>query len=231
MLDLVCHIGWVIRCYRNLVGLGGGESQTEDGLIAAGVPPEAGAALGRPDGDLLTWFAEGVDALLQTATATAPDKPLTTIYGQHTPPLLMRLMTHEMAIHRWDSEQATGRRSSFDPALAADGVDELTEYWVQQPRHLRWPGYSFRWAEFGGSGETIHLHADDSDDGWLMTVTEDNTQARRGHDEQAEVVARSTLGDLYLFMWRRRTVDQLEVHGNKELLTRWRAAARTAGQQ
>ena len=57
-----------------------------------------------------------------------------------------------------------------------------------------------------------------------MTVTEDNTQARRGHDERVEVVTRSTVGDLHLFMWKRRTVDQLEALGDKELLLRWRAA-------
>ena len=113
--DLVCHIGCVTRWYRYLLGLGEGEEQSEEGLIAS-----------------------------------MPSRNAAGIYGQHTAPLLMRRMTHGMAIHGWDAEQATGRTSSFDPALAADGVDELTEYWVQRPRHLRWPGYNFRWAELGG---------------------------------------------------------------------------------
>ncbi len=99
------------------------------------------------------------------------------------------------------------------------GIDELLEFWV-----LR----TFKYVDFGGSGQTIHLHAtddDDDDDGWLVSVNAATTDWRQGHNETAGVTASGRSSDLYLFRWNRFPSDRLEVKGDKDSLTRWRAAA------
>ena len=84
---------------------------------------------------------------------------------------------------------------------------------------------TFKHAEFAGTGQTIHLHPTDWDDGWLITVNPETTDRRRGHDEGADVTARGGLSDLYLLVWNRHSADQLDVLGDKDLLRRWQAAA------
>lgn len=224
---LICHVGWVTRWYRYLLGLAEGEEQTEEGLVAAGVPAEGGSALQRPDGDLVAWFQQGVEELLQAYEETPPTKMVNTVYAVRTSPLLLiRRMAHELAIHRWDAEQAQRTPAGFDGALAADGVDELLEYWLPRAKDTRWPGYSFRWAELSATGQTIHLHSTDSADGWLITLNPDSTELRRGHDEDADVTARGKLDEFYLLVWKRYDVDRLGTVGHRELLKRWHAAAR-----
>ena len=101
-----------------------GEEQTEEGLVAAGVPAEGGTALQRPDGDLVAWFQQGVEELLQAYEETPPTKMVNTFYGVRTSPLLLiRRMAHELAIHRWDAEQAHRTPAGFDAALAADDAE------------------------------------------------------------------------------------------------------------
>ena len=95
-----------------------GEKQTEAGLVAAGVPAEGGTALQRPDGNLVAWFQQGVEELLQAYEETPPTKMVNTVYGVRTSPLLLiRRMAHELAIHRWDAEQAHRTPAGFAAAL------------------------------------------------------------------------------------------------------------------
>jgi hypothetical protein len=127
-------------------------------------------------------------------------------------------MAHETAMHRWDLQSALGpvRPDGFDPGLAADGIDEFFD--VMCPLRFDFTG-------FGGSGETLHLHATDGDGEWLVTVGPDSMSSRRGH-EKADVAVRGPLSELYLLAWNRIGPDDLEVFGDAELLARFQRAAR-----
>jgi uncharacterized protein (TIGR03083 family) len=231
--DLVCHTGWLFRWYGYLLGLAEGEAQTEEGLAAAGVPPEAGLALQRPTGDLVTWFRQGCDDMLQAFEVLAPTTTLDTYYGPNTPPwLLLRRMAHELAIHRWDAEQAQGTATWFDPVLAVDGVEELLDYWVSGPvafpqRHGGGPS----WSDFGGTGQRVCLQATDSDEGWVVTLDGATAGWLRGRDEGADVTARAKLSEFYLLVWKRQNIERLETQGDTGLLERWHAACLLGGRR
>lgn len=212
--DLLSHTGWVHRWMRYMVCLPEGERPTRETSTAAGLPKVGSSQ--HPEGDLVPWFRDGVDELLQAFTETSPTKTMRSLFGTHTPSLLIRRMAHETAIHRWDAEQAVGVPTGFDPDLAADGIDELLELWA--PR-------TFTYAEFGGTGQTIELCAADGEDAWVITVEPDTTAWHRGHADAADATARGATSDLYLFVWNRRSTDELEVLGDNDLLARWQVAA------
>ena len=207
---LLAHIGWVHRWVTYVLGLAEGDKPARDA-----VPRWSGG------GDVVAWYREGLDGLLAALGSTAPDKAVFTLAGVQPASWWVRRLAHETAIHRWDAESARepGREpEGFGPVLAADGVDEVLE--VMFPRR-------FDHAGFAGRGETIHLHGTDGGDvegEWLITVTADSTGWTRGH-RKADVAARGSLSDLYLFVWNRVGADRLEVFGDAELLRRWQAAA------
>jgi hypothetical protein len=124
-------------------------------------------------------------------------------------------MAHETAIHRRDAEEAAGTPGGFDAALAVDGIDEQLGVFVPM---------AFKHADFGGSGQNIHLHSTDTGDGWLITVHANATDWRRGHDENADVTARASASDLYLLVWTRLPANQVDVAGDRDLLIRWQTA-------
>jgi uncharacterized protein (TIGR03083 family) len=199
---------------RYMICLPEGERPTKETSMAAGLPKVGSAQ--HPDGDLPVWFGEGVHQLLQAFVDVSPIKTVTSLFGTHTPSLIVRRMVHETAMHRRDAEDAVGKPSGFDPALAADGIDELLELWI--PR-------TFAYGDFGGTGQVIGLRATDTDDAWSITVQPEATLWHRCGDDQADVIARGMASDLYLFVWNRLGVGQLDVSGDRELLARWQAAA------
>ena len=62
--------------------------------------------------------------LLETLASTPAPTRLWTWATDHTAGFVLRRQAHEALIHRLDAELAVGEVTSFDPALAADGVDE-----------------------------------------------------------------------------------------------------------
>lgn len=112
--DVVSHTGFVHRRIASIVG----ERWTER--------PEATEQRTPPDDALFDWYREGLDRLLDLLAATAPDTP---VYTWHRPDqtvgFWIRRMAHETVIHRCDAESVAGAITPLDPALAADGFDEV----------------------------------------------------------------------------------------------------------
>ncbi|MFN0026446.1 MAG: maleylpyruvate isomerase family mycothiol-dependent enzyme [Acidimicrobiales bacterium] len=214
--DLVSHTGWVHRWMRYMVCLPEGEGPSRETSMAAGLPKVGSAQ--HPDGDLVVWFREGLDQLLQAFADVSPTKTVSSLFGTHTPSLIIRRMVHETAIHRRDAEDAIGQPSGFDTELAADGIDELLDLWIP----MRFPH-----KDFGATGQTIALAPTDRESAWSITVQPERTVWQRSDvvPAKTDVIARGTASDLYLFVWNRLAVAQLEVSGNADLLARWQAAA------
>ncbi len=126
-------------------------------------------------------------------------------------PLAMwaRRQAHETAVHRFDAENAVGVVSGFDPAFAADGIDELLAAFA--PRKRDFP------LEVN---KVMHVHAVDTDDHWLMTLGPDGIETSRdaGH---ADVTLSGPASDLYLVLWNRAPDDAVTVRGDRELLEKW----------
>src|SRR5690606_2792135 len=77
--------------------------------------------------DLPAWFAEAVGEVVAAFRAADPDTPLWAWGWPKLARFWPRRMVHELGVHRADAELALGIDVAFDPAVAADGVDELLD--------------------------------------------------------------------------------------------------------
>lgn len=164
--------------------------------------PPAGPAV-------LAWLREGTARLLRAVEQADASEPMWFWTGHGTVGSWRRRQAQEAAVHRWDAQDAARSRQPLDPALAADGVDELLEL------HLaRGP------ERFVGESATLHLRASDTPDEWLLCLGPQGLRVDRRGGE-AEAAALATASDLDLFLWGRLPVSALEVHGAVERLERF----------
>lgn len=196
--DLLRHLGkvqrWATACLR-----------AEPGVESARPP-------GPPDGtDPREWFREGADALLETLATADLAAPVHTWAGPRPGAWWLRRLTHETAIHRWDAQSATGVTTGFDPALAVDGVAE----------HLDEFARAFADVERAGDEQaSLHLHATDAEGEWFIEFGPDGVAIEAAH-RKADVAVRGAAGALFLLVWRRGGLDDVEVIGDPTVLDRW----------
>lgn len=203
--DVVGHTGWVHRWVTLTLG-----ATPDDPPRRSAVPePPAGA-------DVLEWFTEGNQALIEALDAIDPAAEVATFTGPQPASWWFRRLAHETAMHRWDTEAAFTTPDPLDIDLARDGIEELFD--VMVPHRMQWDTLT-------GTGETIHLHATDADDGeWVVTLNSDSVDLERAH-AKSDVAARGPMADLLLLLWNRLPASRLEVFGDTSLLDRWQAAA------
>jgi uncharacterized protein (TIGR03083 family) len=128
-------------------------------------------------------------------------------------PLAMwvRRQAHETAMHRVDAESPGNTITNFDPAFAADGVDELLSCFITRP----------------GCGPkvsspcSIHVHTTDTDDDWHLQIGLENVVTSR-LSSPADCAISGAAGDLYLLLWNRRSDAGISVDGDRNLLALWR---------
>ena len=214
--DLIVHVGWVHQMLMLLAAVpDGGRATRRDSEPLREILGKMQSGQ-RPDGELLPWFRSGVTGLVDALEHADPTKTIQTYLGTHQPELLARRAATETAVHRWDAEGVAGVPTALTPALAEAAIDEFLE--VLAPTF-------FKFAQFGGTGQSIRLEGNDRDCAWRIVVDADTTTVKRGLDSAAaDVTARGSLSDLYLQLWGRQTASPLEVVGDADLLARWQAA-------
>jgi uncharacterized protein (TIGR03083 family) len=84
---------------------------------------------GRPGShhDLLEAFDDAHTGLVTALEKADPADEAWTWSQDHTVGFILRRQAHEALIHRVDAELAAGDRTPLDPALAADGVEEVLD--------------------------------------------------------------------------------------------------------
>jgi predicted lipid carrier protein YhbT len=122
-------------------------------------------------------------------------------------------MTQEVAMHRWDGQQAVGEPAPIDSDIATDGIDEMFELLADRQPDV-----------FAGEG-TLHFHATDIEGEWMVTRGPAGISVEHGHGK-GDVAARGRASDLLLFVWNRQGTGPLEVFGDSELLASWQAEVR-----
>jgi uncharacterized protein (TIGR03083 family) len=162
----------------------------------------------RPDEDesVVTWVQDGLADLITYLESTDLDAACWTFVGPGTRRFWARRQAMEVAVHRWDAENAVGTPSPIDADIAADGVEEWLD--VQ----------SARWFKGGDpiSG-SVHLHATDGEGEWFVEVDGDRLDWRSGH-HKGDVAVRGDRSDLMLLAWRRRDPSEMEVLGDGAFL-------------
>lgn len=211
--DLLAHVHYVHRWATAYVAGALTEMvpEPDETELLAGAPP---------DDALLGSVEEGHRALVR-ALADAPADVRCWTFLPAPSPLAMwaRRQAHETAIHRVDAELAAGRSpAAFDPAFAADGIDELLFGFLGS-------------AQPSTKGEavlgTIGLEARDRPERWslrLMTDRVETTRAITG----CELQVRATAADIYVLLWNRPPSSEPDITGAVDLLDSWRERIRVS---
>ncbi len=205
--QLVIHQGMVHRwAAANLRG------ETDHDTSASTARAEAAA-------DLLAWYAEGLDALIQTVRAT-PANAAAKVFLRDAPPpreFWARRQCHETTIHGVDALSAavgrwpTAAEADIDALLAADGIDELLTGFItrgQGKLHAAEP-------------YTIGVQAADTGHAWTVRISDGPIVTTAGQTAQPDVVFSGTASQLYLGLWNR--ADEITAAGRPDVLDQWRS--------
>jgi len=207
--DLLRHTSYVHRWAAGVVA--------ERIQHPVGEPFEEDILRQGPDEESLAgWFRDGHAALVRALEEAGPDLDCWAFLNAPSPlSFWARRQAHETAIHRVDAEQAAASsalvNSRFEPAFAADGVDELIMgFLARNIRHSSWRGL----------GGDLAIHADDGPGAqadWLITGGPGDAAVSRGTGP-ADCAVTGRARDLYLLLWNRGPADGLKVTGDPDVL-------------
>jgi uncharacterized protein (TIGR03083 family) len=179
LADLGAHLGHVHRWATSVVTTGEAQRQ--------------GSADG-PGGDPASWYAETARQLLAALEEAAPEDRCWHFAGtEQVKAFWFRRQVHETAVHLADAHAAAGTSVTLDPAVAADGVDEVFTVWL--PRVTR------RQAS-PPLAAPIALRATDTGDTWTLHPGE---PPALGPAVDPAATVEATAQDLLLHLWKRST--------------------------
>jgi uncharacterized protein (TIGR03083 family) len=172
-------------------------------------PGERSIPAGEQPGD---WLEEAAGGLVEALAAVGPEAACWNWSGQDfDAKWVARRMALETAVHRFDGELTLGDPTPIATDLAVDGIDEVLRV------HLPTDIADSPEVALGG---TLCLACSDADDAWIVDVGAGHLRVREGSGP-ASACLRGTASDLYLFTWNRRSVDELELTGDRSVAAAW----------
>lgn len=162
--------------------------------------------------DRLEFFLEHAHGFADFLERADPQTRVWTWSRQNNIGFIQRRMAHETAVHRWDAQLAMGKTRPIDGDLAADGIDEFLEHFLEAREPIT------------GTGELIHMHRTDGHGEWLVRLTPKGAEVSHGH-EKGSAAVRGKGSDLLLAMWRRVDPESLELFGDRSMVERLLAHA------
>ena len=173
LADLGTHLGNVHRWAAAVVTTGEVQPQDFDSGAGAG---------------LASWYAESAGLLLDALERATPEDRCWHFGGtEKTKAFWFRRQVHETAVHLADS----GSGHVLDPAVAADGVDEVLGAWL--PRVTRWHTAP-------SLAAPLALRTTDTGDAWTLHPGE---PPALGPAAEPAATAEATARDLLLHLWKR----------------------------
>lgn len=222
-VDVPTCPGWtLVDLYHHLGSVHRWQVAQLDADDPAEMAPAPEVELPTDPDELVEWLRDGVAQLARRLTEVGADTLVPTWFGPRPASFWSRRAAHETAVHRWDGQAAVESPEPIEPALAADGIDELLE--VMAPRRLArtpWPD----------PPSTIHLHATDGDidiDGageWMLGL--DGAELSVIHEHgKGDVAVRAPASDLLLVLAGRLPLARTETFGDTTIINRWHTAVR-----
>jgi uncharacterized protein (TIGR03083 family) len=196
--DLAAHLGEVHRWAAEIVRTG-----------------RRGRRVNRPDlegDDHVEFYRARRGELLAALAETDPERACWTLRptDRHVR-FWHRRQTHETLVHLWDlraAEDPSDSLHDIDPAVCADGVDELLETFL--PRAAP--------ADLRPLGGPLTLTASDAGRSWTI----EPTWLVRGGETGAAATVRAPAGTLLLWAWKRPSTVDLDVTGDEAVVTAFR---------
>lgn len=187
--------------------------------------------------ELLAHFDDLNARFIKTLEQTGPEEPTWSWSQDQTAAFTYRRQAHEILIHRLDAELTAGAVTPLDPALAADGIDEILDVFY---------GGKPDWASFAGDGQYVRVDAVDTDTQTWVELGRVSGTSPKGdslEDEpdlsvvpaekipagtEPDVVIEGTAAHLDAWLWRRRDDEGIQVTGDKDIYERFRALTNQA---
>jgi uncharacterized protein (TIGR03083 family) len=222
--DLLRHTGYVHRWAAQHI-------TDRPGQVLDGPSEEEILAGGADDAELVAWFRAGHAALAQTLATADPALECATFMAAPSPlAFWARRQAHETAIHRADAESASGATPDYEPAFAADGIDELIMGFGRRRKYAPAAVPDPKTAD----GGRLHVLAADTGDAWLVEAHEGRLQPRRltvpgtGGAEGTGCTLTGPASGLYLYLWNRADAAGagVTVTGDPGVLSAWPASVR-----
>ncbi len=161
--------------------------------------------------DVLSWFRAAADGLFRSLASRPPSFPCQTWFpADRTYGFWRRRMAHEFTVHRVDLEQALGLPPVVDPALAADGVDEVLTVWLAEGNR---PAPEDT-VSVDASGEVFEVRC--AGRVWTVRMPSGtgNPLVRPEPAASADGRVSGAPADVYLWLWGRGPADPLTVTGD-----------------
>ena len=213
----VPHLDWTVG--EVLGHLGGVHRRFTSCLNGAEEWPGRETVTAPSDG-LVDWYRASLAELVTALGRISLDDPFVTWAGPRDGHWVLRRVTNETTVHRWDIEAASGPPHDIDPEPAIEIIEEFVTDIVDD-RGL--PGVDDLAAR---DGATVHLHATDTDAGeWFLTASGDGLQVDHRHDK-GDVALRGAAGDLALWLNGRIPTSRLEAFGGRDDIDWWGRAFR-----
>ncbi len=198
--DLVAHVGGYHRWAADLL-----RTAAQEPRAPYEVRPGPGVSLAG-------WYRASLDLLLDAVDTTDPDTPMWTVTVERTAGAWCRRQAHDLAVHRWDAQNAYGRARPIDDERAADFIDEL--FVAALPAILPFLGRAVP-----ETGLTLRS----ADGAYHRRVDGAGGRIRLSEDPgPADTVVAGTRSDLLLALWRRP--NGATVTGDPAGLAAWQEA-------
>ena len=224
--DLLWHVAGVVQHFWTFVLETRPAEPTDETYTEREKPADATYE------DLLAYFDEVNARFVKTLEQIAPEEPVWSWSQDQTAGFTYRRQAHEILIHRLDAELTAGTVTPLDPALAADGVDEILDLFY---------GGKPAWGSFEGKNQFVRIDATDTDtqtwveiglfsgtkpDGDRLENEPDIKVAASGSipaGTEPDAVVEGTADDLDAWLWRRRDDSGITVSGDLDVYQQFRA--------
>ncbi|RVU22405.1 maleylpyruvate isomerase family mycothiol-dependent enzyme [Streptomyces antnestii] len=162
--------------------------------------------------ELVTWFREGHERLVETLAGARPDMECWTFLPAPSPlAFWARRQAHETTIHRVDAESALPATPGVIPTeLAVDGIEELLL------------GFHARGRSKVRSDvpRLLRVRATDAGRTWTVRISQEPTVTEREGAGEADCELSGPAARLYLSLWNRLPFPSLT--GDASLAALWR---------
>jgi uncharacterized protein (TIGR03083 family) len=172
-----------------------------------------------PEGELSSWFRQGLKGLLSALREAPADLECFTLFpgSPSGSAFWARRMTHEITVHRVDAELAAGGGlSPVEAGIAADGVDELlTGFHAHEKSPVR-----------SATPKALRVRARDVPGAvWSVAISEAPPRADRDGEGECDCELLGDAGQLFLALWNRPPEGEVRVEGDAAVAELWRTTS------